>query len=350
MDESVGDAHLDTTARRTSTDRWGVARAPTVCGTRPAPKVISLFSGAGGLDLGLTQAGLNVIWANDFDPDCVATYERNLGRSIVGGDITKIKASAIPDADVVVGGFPCQGFSMANMRRNGDDERNNLYRQFLRVLRAKRPSYFLAENVRGILSLDGGTALAEILRGFRGCGYRVEHQVLNAADFGVPQARRRVIFFGMCTDLPRSLDLAYPIPTHTSKPQVHGDRKPWVSISEALVGLPEPGDPHGLFNHVCSQYKVANRNFTGHRVTDPQKPSPTILARGNGRGGVCAIPHPGNHRRMSVRESAIVQTFPDDFEFTGALNSMYRQVGNAVPVRLARHLGQQIIEAWSRGR
>ena len=104
----------------------------------------------------------------------------------------------------------------------------------------------------------------------------------------------------------------------------------------------KPDEPHNLPNHICSQYKVTNRNFTGHRTTDPEMPSPTILARGNAKGGVCAIQHPRNHRRMSIREQAIVQTFPLGFEFIGRMNSCYRQVGNAVPVTFGRALGERL--------
>jgi len=109
-----------------------------------------------------------------------------------------------------------------------------------------------------------------------------------------------------------------------------------------LADIPEPADKHTLINHICSKYKVTNRNFTGHRTTDPTKPSPTILARGNGKGGVCAIQHPENHRRMSIREQAIIQTFPNSFEFIGSMNSCYRQVGNAVPVNFGKALGDML--------
>ena len=112
----------------------------------------------------------------------------------------------------------------------------------------------------------------------------------------------------------------------------------WISISDALAEIGEPDTATNLTNHICSNYKVTNRNFTGHRTTDPDKPSPTILARGNGGGGVCAIQHPKNHRRLSVRESAVIQTFPLDFTFSGGLMSTYRQVGNAVAVKFAEAL------------
>lgn len=306
-------------------------------------KIVSLFSGAGGLDLGLIQAGHEVVWANDFDADAVATYRKNIGDHIVLGDICAVPSSEIPHADVVVGGFPCQGFSQANMLRFAEDERNRLYLEFLRIVRDTQPLYFLAENVRGILSMAGGRAIQQIEADFSAAGYRVSKQLFNVADYGVPQLRRRVIIAGTRSDLPRSQDFQFPEPTHADPKKASKlGLKPWVSIGEAVAGYPEPDAPHDLKNHVCSLYKVTNRNFTGHRTTDGTKPSPTILARGNGGGGVCAIQHPRNHRRMSIREQAAIQTFPDDFIFEGRLNSGYRQVGNAVPVMFGQRLGQQL--------
>jgi DNA (cytosine-5)-methyltransferase 1 len=303
-------------------------------------KIVSLFSGAGGLDLGLIKAGHEIIWANDFDADSCETYRANIGDHIICSDIAKIKIGEIPDCDVVVGGFPCQGFSLANMLRATDDERNKLYRQFYRIIKGKKPDYFLAENVRGILSLDNGNVIKKIVKDFSDAGYRVKYKPFNTADFGVPQSRVRVIIAGTRKDLPEDLDFQFPEPTH--------DKTNWVSISKALKGIPEPEDPKSkLKNHVYSKYKITNRNFTGHRQTDPNKPSPTILARGNGKGGVCAIQHPENHRRMSVRESALVQTFPIDFEFIGSMGSMYRQVGNAVPVLFGQQLGNKLKELES---
>lgn len=299
-------------------------------------RIVSLFAGAGGLDLGLKLSGHNIVWANDFDFDSCETYKKNIGSHIVCGDITKVKAEDIPTCDVVVGGFPCQGFSQANLLRSTDDERNKLYKQFYRIVLQKQPKYFLAENVRGILSLDGGRAIKKIISDFSRAGYRVKYKLFNTADFGVPQTRRRVIIAGTRDDLSLDLDYEFPKETHA--------RESWVSVGETLRDLPEPNEAIATTvpNHIYSKYKVTNRNFTGHRATDPGKPSPTILARGNGGGGVCAIQHPKNHRRMSVRESALVQTFPLNFEFIGSMGSMYRQVGNAVPVQFAKKLGAQL--------
>jgi DNA (cytosine-5)-methyltransferase 1 len=157
--------------------------------------------------------------------------------------------------------------------------------------------------------------------------------------------RRRVIIAGTRSDLDTALDFQFPKPTHCDPARCAATGlSPWITIGEALDGMPDPDRPHNLPNHIYSQYKVTNRNFTGHRWTDPHKPSPTILARGNGKGGVCAIQHPDNHRRMSIREQATIQTFPWDFEFVGKMNSCYRQVGNAVPVVFGEHLGRMLVE------
>lgn len=303
-------------------------------------KVVSLFSGAGGLDLGLIQSGHKIVWANDFDADCVRTYVHNIGNHATLAPIENVPSEEIPNCDVVVGGFPCQGFSQANRLRVGDDPRNSLYKEFFRVITDKQPKWFLAENVRGILSLDGGDAIRKIEDDFSRAGYRVQKRLFNTADYGVPQSRRRVIIAGTRKDLPGALNYRYPEPTHDAKGS--GNLKKWVSIGEALANIPEPESDHQLVNHIYSMYKVTNRNFTGHRTTNPDEPSPTILARGNGGGGVCAIQHPQNHRRMSIREQAIIQSFPEEFEFLGQMNSCYRQVGNAVPVLFGKHLGEQL--------
>jgi DNA (cytosine-5)-methyltransferase 1 len=298
-----------------------------------------LFSGAGGLDLGLIQAGCDVIWANDIDKDAVATYCINIGDHIVCADIKDVTISDIPDAEIIVGGFPCQGFSQANLLRNADDERNQLYKFFLKAVAYKQPKYFVAENVRGILSLDGGRAIKQIANDFENAGYTVTVTLVNVADYGVPQSRQRVFIIGQRVDIGIEMLFSFPKKTHTKDCEF----QPWVSIKTALDHYPNPDEPNDYLNHVCSAYKVEHRNFTGHRATDPNKPSPTILARGNGKGGVCAIPHYNGRRRLSIRESATIQTFPEDFEFIGQMNSCYRQIGNAVPVKFAKLLGYELV-------
>jgi len=305
-------------------------------------RIVSLFSGAGGLDLGLSKAGHQIVWANDIDPDAVATYKHNIDPIIQLDDINNVDFSKLPESDVVVGGFPCQGFSMANLRRSVEDDRNHLYKAFCKAVATIKPKYFIAENVKGILSLGGGAIIEQIVEDFKSIGYFVEVFKVNMADYGVPQTRQRVLILGQRKDLSSVMFFRVPTPTHSNK----GSLIPWVSIKEALDHFPEPSDGFHLYkNHICSNYKVDYRNFTGHRKTDPNKPSPTILARGNGKGGVCAIPHYNGKRRLTIRESAAIQTFPDDFEFIGGLGSCYRQIGNAVPVAFGKIMGAALFEA-----
>lgn len=304
-------------------------------------KILSLFSGAGGLDLGLIQSGNAVVWANDIDKNAVETYRRNIGDHIVLGDIKNIDIAALPKADAVAGGFPCQGFSQANRFRMLDDERNSLYRFFYEVIREKQPYFFIAENVKGILSLGKGEAIKQILADFEAAGFYADLHLVNMADYGVPENRQRVIIIGQRQDLGKDIVFRFPMPTH-DKEGKNGLKK-WVSIREAIGHFPDPDSPNNVLNHEYSKYKVEYRDYTAHRKTDPNKPSPTILARGNGGGGVCAIPHYNGARRLTVRESASIQTFPEDFEFCGARGSCYRQIGNAVPVLFARLLGEELM-------
>lgn len=302
-------------------------------------KVVSLFSGAGGLDLGLIQAGNEIIWANDIDRDAVATYTQNIGSHIVCADIKDVAVADIPYADVIVGGFPCQGFSQANLLRHIGDERNTLYEFFRAAVEANKPKFFIAENVRGILSLGDGSAIAQIVSDFENVGYTVSVTLVNVADYGVPQTRQRVFIIGQNNTFGKESLFKFPAKTHGR----NGTPKPWISIKTALEHFPNPDEPNDYLNHTYSSYKVEYRNFTGHRRTDPDKPSPTILARGNGKGGVCAIPHHNGKRRLTIRESAAVQTFPDDYAFIGQMNSCYRQIGNAVPVLFSKLLGQELV-------
>lgn len=303
-------------------------------------KIISLFSGAGGLDLGLIQAGNEVVWANDIDKDAVATYRENIGNHIICDDIKNIDITNLPDADVVVGGFPCQGFSVANRMRALDDDRNQLYKFFYNTILIKQPKFFIAENVKGILSLGKGEAIKQIVEDFEEAGYITSVNLVNLANYGVPQGRQRVLIIGQRKDLGDKMLFHFPEPTHSKDGK---DLPRWKSIKEAIDHFPDPDKENDVVNHVYSAYKVEYRNFTGHRKTDPDKPSPTILARGNGKGGVCAIPHYNGKRRLSIRESASVQTFPENFHFVGAMNACYRQIGNAVPVHFAYLLGSELM-------
>jgi len=300
-------------------------------------RIVSLFSGAGGLDYGFVLAGHTIVWANDLYGDAVLTYKKNIGNHIVCEDINKIPSTDIPDCDMVIGGFPCQGFSVANVKRHEDDDRNVLYLQLLRVIREKQPRFFLAENVKGILTLGGGKVFQRILDDFKSLNYKVQYKLLNAADFGVPQKRERVIIVGVRNDV--DFDFYYPNATHSSKGE-NGLIK-WVSSSEALSHLPDPDQPNCIPNHVYSKYKLNINGYIGHRLLDPDKPAPTVTARGDDKGGVVILPHPNGQRRMTCRELATIQSFPIDYFFEGKPSSIYRQIGNAVPPILAYNVAKQ---------
>lgn len=302
-------------------------------------KVVSLFSGAGGLDLGFIQAGHTIIWANDNYQDAVLTYKKNIGNHIILDDIKEISCSDMPNHDILIGGFPCQGFSVANTKRHINDNRNQLYLEFLKVLSDKKPFFFVAENVKGILSLEKGAVFKMILSDFSEVGYDVKYQVLNAANFGVPQKRERVIIIGIRNDL--NCIISHPLPTHSDQSNLFPNLKPWVTVEQALDNIPDPDGEHSLLNHTYSKFKLKFNGYIGNRHIDPNKPAPTVTARGDSKGGVVVLHHPNNKRRMSVRELATIQSFPIDFEFIGTNSSAYRQIGNAVPPLLAYHIAKQ---------
>lgn len=300
-------------------------------------RVVSLFSGAGGLDLGFTMAGHEIVWANDLYEDAVKTYRKNIGNHIVLKDITEVDATDIPSCDIVIGGFPCQGFSVANTKRHEDDTRNILYKQLIRVIEEKKPKFFLAENVKGILSIGHGKVIEMIMNDFSKLGYKVQKRLLNAADYGVPQTRQRVIIVGVRDDV--YFEYTYPSPTHNAS----GDAglKKWVSVETAFSDIPDPDSPNDLPNHTYSKYKLNFNGYLGHREIDPQKPAPTVTARGDNKGGVVILPHPNGVRRMSCRELATIQSFPLTYEFEGNNSSVYRQIGNAVPPLLGYAVAKQ---------
>lgn len=311
-----------------------------------SPTVISLFSGAGGMDLGFVKAGFQIVWANDNFLDAVETYRQNLGHHITSCGIEEVNTKMIPDADVIIGGFPCQGFSIANMNRKVDDERNSLYRHFVKIVQEKKPKFFVAENVKGLLSMDKGKVIERIVSDFQAVGYRVTYKLLNVADYGVPQSRQRVIILGVRNDI--GADLSFPpTPTHSRIPSLGLNKH--ISIGEALKEIPDTTEPHSLKNHVYTKYKQKFNGYISNRVVDPNKPSPTVTARGDAKGGAMIISHPFYPRRLSCRELATIQGFPLDFVFSGSMTSIYRQIGNAVPPLFAQQVASTIINAVNKG-
>lgn len=297
-------------------------------------RVVSLFCGAGGLDLGFDQAGFQTIWANDINQDACNTHKQWSHATVVCKDIKLIDVNTIPDCDVVIGGFPCQGFSLAGPRKI-DDKRNILYKFFVNVVESKKPKAFVAENVKGILTLGGGEIIKAIISDFASRGYKVQAKLLNASDYGVPQDRFRVILVGIRNDIPK--EWTYPEPLQDK-----------VTLRDVLSHLPEP-----LPYEICDA-PYSSRFMSRNRRRDWNEQSFTIPAMAK----QCPL-HPsspamnklgpdhwefgkGSTRRLSWREAAAIQTFPSTVEFQGNLTSIYQQIGNAVPVNLARAVATQL--------
>jgi DNA (cytosine-5)-methyltransferase 1 len=317
--------------------------------TLPSKKfiVVSLFSGCGGLDLGVKGGfkvlgrtyrpkNFEIVWANDFDENACLTYSKNLKDPIVCGDIVKLLKDEYPDmlsprmpeqADVVLGGFPCQDFSLAGKREGFEGKRGVLYRSMVETVRRLRPAIFLAENVKGLLSMNNGEAIEIIKKDFSDLGYEVVHKLHHAADFGIPQNRERVIIVG--TDKRRGLPaFEYPNPTHT--------KNRWVTMVEAIGDL--SGKKEGsIENHFWSKAKMF-KGTQGNTVTERGKIAPTMRAEHHGN----IEWHWNGKRRLSAREAARIQTFPDDFIFYPSTSSAYKQIGNAVPPVLGWHLATAV--------
>ncbi|MDE1970236.1 MAG: DNA cytosine methyltransferase [Patescibacteria group bacterium] len=309
--------------------------------------VTSLFSGCGGLDLGFKggfsvlgkkygQRSFDILWANDFDENACFTFSKNFGDPIVCGDIVQILRGNYPEssnpkipekADVILGGFPCQDFSLAGKRKGFAGGRGLLYQSMVEVVKRLRPALFVAENVRGLLSMNNGAAIATIIKDFSDLGYNVVYKLHHAADFGVPQNRERVIIVG--TDKKRNLPaFEYPKSTH--------DNEERVTLLDAIGDLENKKEGE-LPNHYWSKAKMFP-GTQGNTITSPDKIGPTMRAEHHGN----IEWHWNKKRRLSAREAARIQTFPDDFIFYPSTSSAYKQIGNAVPPVLGWHIATAV--------
>jgi len=289
---------------------------------------ISLFCGAGGLDMGFERAGFKTIWANDCEPDACKTHESWSTATVICGDVAKIDEKSIPDADVMLGGFPCQGFSLSGPRKI-NDSRNVLYKHYVRIVKAKRPFMFVGENVKGLLTMGDGMIIDAIIEDFSNCGYDVYYQLVNAKDYGVPQDRERVIIVGFRKDLGIH-EFEFPVPRNYT-----------VTLKEALKNMPTPKSDEVCNQPYSSRYMSRNRkrgwDEVGYTIPAmakqvtlwPGSPDMIKVDKDIWRFGE------GTSRRLSWREAAAIQTFPANVDFKGDLTSIYKQIGNAVPVKLA---------------
>lgn len=326
---------------------------------------IDLFSGAGGLMRGFMDAGFVPVFSVEVWQPAIETHNLNYPNvPLISEDIRTITndrlASYTGKVDVIVGGPPCQGFSTIG-KRLVKDPRNELVFEFIRFVNTIRPKMFLMENVRGLLSSDGGKIKEAIEEEFRSIGYTVVSKVLCAADYGVPQMRNRIFFFGVRNDL--GIDPSFPLPTHTKNNYVtvgeaindligkenivdnHVPMKhnPTVEARIAFIkegeGIPKEGLPDDIACGSRSDYKNNQlKNFSHvYRRLSRTRPATTMVPGHN------AFPlHPTQNRSLTVREAARIQTFPDDVVFCGTRQNQCIQVGNAVPVKLAYQLAKHI--------
>lgn len=320
--------------------------------------IISLFAGAGGMDRGFENAGFNVIWANEFDKKIWETYRLNHPNTILETrSITQVEGDDVPNnIDGIIGGPPCQSWSLAGSMRGIEDNRGQLFFDYLRILRDKQPLFFVAENVPGMLSPTHINAFNHIRDMFIDCGYRVNYKLLNAWDYGVPEDRKRVIIVGYRNDLNRDFNFDN---------LVEVERR--LVLRDAIGDLPEPlpaleknktnGDTGEVLNNEYFIGDFSSMFMSRNRIRTWDQPSFTIQA-----GARHAPIHPAsdpmenvernkwrftgpNYRRLSVRECARIQSFPDDFKFVyESLADAYKMIGNAVPVKLAEVIARQIKE------
>lgn len=334
-------------------------------------KMVSLFSGCGGLDLGFSEAGFKIVWANDFDSDAQRIYEMNIG-SIDKRDILTVNEDEIPDCDIITAGFPCQPFSNAGNRKGVHDSRGMLYKECLRIIKKKQPKVFVFENVKGLLSskyIDGRLLSDVIVKDLEEpsspeeLGYNIQYKLLNASDYGVPQNRQRVFFVGIRKDLNK--DFIFPSPRLEEKvvlgdvlniPDSIKNQVDWPFSPQALEmvkHIPEGGSWKNVpYEALAPRFKKIRDNMklyhspNFYRRFSREEVCGTITASAQPEN--CGIIHPTQNRRYTIREIARIQSFPDSFKFvdetTKDIVAMYKVIGNAVPPKLAKAIAKSIIE------
>ena len=295
--------------------------------------VVSLFSGCGGMDLGFLggfdflgkhfpKTGFHIVWANELNPAACRTYRANFKHPIIEGDISN-HIDSLPDtADVVIGGFPCQDISINGKMKGVDGSRSGLYTYIAEAVRRTHPKVFVAENVGGLLLKKNEYSLQKILFDFNSLGYNVSHHLYHAEKYGVPQTRERVVFVGTRNDMPCFV----PPGPLTSRP---------ITAKEALEDL-ENLPQNKSFSHIWSKANASGEQ--GSRRLLPDRPGYTIRAECHGNIQF----HYLMPRRISMREAARIQSFPDSFVFPCGLRETERQIGNAVPPVLAWHIANAV--------
>ncbi len=322
--------------------------------------LISLFSGAGGLDLGFEKAGFNILVANEYDKSIWKTYEKNHKARLIKTDISKTPSSDFPACDGIIGGPPCQSWSEAGSLRGINDPKGQLFYEYIRILKDKQPAFFLAENVKGMMAKRNSKAVEEIVQQFKQNGYDVHIHLLNASDYGVAQDRKRVFYIGFRKDLNITFELPKPYKAKLTFADIISDLKD--NAVPALAKNKSNGKNVHFSNHEYFTGAFSTIFMSRNRVRQWDEQAFTVQASGR----QCQL-HPQApvmpkveknknifvegkehlYRRLSVRECARVQGFPDDFVFYyERLNDAYKMIGNAVPVNLAYEMAKAIFKSY----
>lgn len=312
-------------------------------------KVASLFSGCGGSDLGMVggfdylgrryeELPFEIVYAVDFDRWAVDTYNKNFYHKAVCADVTAVDFESVPDVDVMIGGFPCQSFSTVNPTKDTNDDRANLYKQIVRFLQTKRPKYFVCENVKGLITLQGGKIVKKITEEFKACGYHVQFQLLKAVEFGIPQRRERVIIVGIRNDLPFNFQYPTPICSEFNA----------TPLSSVIDKLAIDEKKYYFSERAVQGVKNAKNNMKRGLWQDLTKPCLTITAHlaktsMNSRDPILLVDADKElYRRFTPREAARIQSFPDDFQLNDSETKSYKQIGNAVPPVFMWYVAKQL--------
>ncbi|MCL1990423.1 MAG: DNA cytosine methyltransferase [Defluviitaleaceae bacterium] len=338
--------------------------------------VVSLFSGCGGIDLGFIggfeylnetygENPFNIVFANDIFKQATEVYEDNFNHPVCRTSIDELDVSELPDIDVdiVLGGFPCQAFSYAGNRGGLSDKRGQLYLEMIRVINHYKPKMFVAENVDGIRNsrknINGdnvdASALDTILVDFEKAGYDVKYHVLSAPDYGVPQIRRRVIIMGIRKDLGSVDDIFYPEKNFDETGEITG--KKWRSSADGIDDIWDKVNDPLIPNHTSRDISKAKfypgKKMQGNNKILADRPAPTIRAEHHGnieahyKSLLDDVDDMAGWRRLSVRECARLQSFPDSYIFTASASSAYKMIGNAVPPVMAWHVARAVYHTLS---
>lgn len=320
-------------------------------------KVVSLFCGCGGSDLGLLggfeylgqtypQLPFEIVYALDFDKFAVQTYNTNFEHPAVCDDVKNLDISLLDDFDVLLGGFPCQSFSTLNPSKDTNDARANLYKELVKVLQIKQPKYFIFENVKGLMTLQKGEILKKVLMEFEQAGYDVQYKLLLASHFGIPQKRERIFMVGIRKDLAQHY--VFPNETHAEQPNLY--QQPFVKLEKIIKELAIDNPKYYFSEKAVLGMKSAKNNMKRGLYQDLQGQCLTITAHLaktslNSRDPVLLVDAQKElYRRFTPREAAGIQSFPENFQFPVSDIQAYRQIGNAIPPVLMWHVANALVE------